>query len=291
MNVGSFMKRGLRSVRHGWNKHGQIITVIVAGASAVMAVYECYKATKKVTEIDEAKEEQLELIDEKLKAEEISQKEYETERKNIQKNAIKDYAICYGKTAGFLALSLGANAFGYKISLGKQAALLGMYKLSESKKEEIIAKTKEILGDKEYEKLVSKVESGIAADHIKATPMPEEVRRKELTDEEIQNAGDVTTFDYPCWDEWAGRYFSSTRAKIERAILAASARAGKEMFVPMNYIYDELNMACSAGGAENGFNSGDLENGLIPVKFYTIDDETYGPVLVMSLKPQQEERW
>ena len=144
---------------------------------------------------------------------------------------------------------------------------------------------------KENEKLVSKVESGIAADHIKATPMPEEVRRKELTDEEIQNAGDVTTFDYPCWDEWAGRYFSSTRAKIERAILAASARAGKEMFVPMNYIYDELNMACSAGGAENGFNSGDLENGLIPVKFYTIDDETYGPVLVMSLKPQQEERW
>lgn len=291
MNVGKFMRRGLRSVQHGWNKHGQIITVIVAGASAVMAVYECYKATKKVAEIDEAKEEQLELIDEKLKTEEIDQKEYEVERKTIQKNAVKDYAFCYGKTAAFLMLSLGANAFGYKISLGKQAALLGMYKLSESKKEEIIAKTREILGDKEYDKLVSKVESGIAADHIKATPMPEEIKRKELTDEEASAGGDMNVFDYPCWDEWAGRYFKSTRAKIERAILAASSRAAKEMFVPMNYIYDELDMACSAGGAENGFNSGDLENGLIPVKFYTIDDETYGPVLVMSLKPQQEERW
>ena len=75
------MRRGLRSVQHGWNKHGQIITVIVAGASAVMAVYECYKATKKVAKIDEAKEEQLELIDEKLKIEEIDQKEYEAQRK------------------------------------------------------------------------------------------------------------------------------------------------------------------------------------------------------------------
>lgn len=293
MNVGKLIGKGVMSVRHGWNRHGQIITVIVASVSAVMAVAEAIKASKRAEEIRETKEDKLDVIDQKLESEEITQEEYDSEKRAIQVDAAKDYVFCYGKSAAFLALSLGANAVGYKMSLAKQATLLGMYKLSESKKDEIQAKLKEVMGEKQYDKLMNKVETGIAADHIKATPMPEEIRRRELPVGENELAGsDLTMMDYPCWDAWSGRFFSSTRPKIERALLVASHELSRrgENFVSMNFIYDELGMECSEGGSENGFNTKDLIDGEIPVSWSSVNDENYGPVLVVSLKPHIDNR-
>ena len=148
-------------------------------------------------------------------------------------------------------------------NLKRNTALVTAYTLSESRLKEYQKKVIETVGEKKEQS----VRDAIAKERIEKYP----VSTQEVI---ITNKGDTLCMDYI-----SGRYFTSDREKINKAINEINRRLINEMYIPLNDLYYELNLPSVGMGNDLGWN---VDNGLIEPDFSCqfADDGT--PCLVIS---------
>lgn len=135
----------------------------------------------------------------------------------------------------------------------RNAALTTAYVLSDSALKEYKEKIKTLFG----EDGAQKVQEAIADDHLKAVPVPDSMPATN----QIENA------DRLCFDTISGRYFYSTRTKIEEARNKLNDELLREMFVSLNefyYLLDPNQLESTVLGEDLGWN---LDDGLVDISF------------------------
>ena len=276
MLQGFNLKKAGRYLRAGWNKNNQKILAVVAGACAIGAVVEAIRATPKANQIAEARRDELEDLSIRLQEEEINSEEHQKLVKETNFRAAKEFALCYGTTMCLLILSVGSTACNYKISIGKQAALLGAYKALEAKSGELIEKTKEIVGEKKFDE----IKTGVVKDHLDKAEIPASIKPPEYEKDADGNFL-AKQYMYPCWEDESGRPFMSSVSTIDTAMRKASARCFARDSITLNEIYEILDpngvyLYPNGFGETHGFISSQLNSEkLIPYHTRPVDREGY----------------
>lgn len=270
-------KRVQKLCKQKWNKYGQTGLAVVAGITAIGAVVSAIKAAPKAAKIKEDREAAMEEATECLKNGDISQEDFKKTQRDVNIQAAKEYALNYGMTAVFLTLNLGVTAIGYKISIGKQAALLGAYKALEVKHEELLEKAKEVVGEKKLDA----IKSEIVKDHIKEADI--DTSKIKEPEYEVGSDGNPVNkpYDYPCWDDYSGRPFMMNTTKIDIAMQKASRYCYGNESITVNEIYEYLGgeavgLHPTGAGKNHGFISNDLNGDcMIPYRTVPIKVEGY----------------
>lgn len=276
MKLKRMLKKAGRKVKLKWNKHGQLIMTGVTITTAFGAVVSAIKNAGKAVEIKENHEDMMNLLTDKLQQGELTQKEFEKERREENISMIKEYVICYGPSFVLLALCSGSTVLNYKVAIGKQAALLAAYKLSESRKGEIEAKARELLGDKKYEEITT----AITKDHMDNTQIPEDIKDPKY---ETDENGDFVPKVYPhgCWLDDTMAYFLAKTSEIKPMMNEISDRIFCNDSITMNEVYDILDpsgkyLRKSKYGATHGFIASDLDkNKVLPYRIEPIYVDGY----------------
>ena len=270
MLQGFNLKKAGRYLRAGWNKNNQKILAVVAGACAIGAVVEAIRATPKANQIAEARRDELEDLSIRLQEEEINSEEHQKLVKETNFRAAKEFALCYGTTMCLLILSVGSTACNYKISIGKQAALLGAYKALEAKSDEIMAKAKDIVGEKK----VNEIKSAVVKDHLDKAEIPEHIKAEEYAYDK-DGKPEAKPYRYPCWLEDTEDAFTSNVSEIEQCMTRASSICFANDAITMNQIYELLDpsgrdLRPSRYGATHGFLSSDLDRHVKQIPYHLV---------------------
>lgn len=154
---------------------------------------------------------------------------------------------------------VGAN----QVSMRRNAALAGLYAITDRAFQEYQTKVVETMGaNREL-----KVRDEIAADRIKAHPPgPNEII--------FTGKGDVL-----CYDSLTGRYFKSSVEHIRQTMNEVNKNLMSEMFIPLNEFFYELGLGYTDLGNELGWS---IEKGLIDIQFSTQLSENKEPCLVLN---------
>ncbi len=160
-------------------------------------------------------------------------------------------------------VSAGCIVCAHSVTTRRSAALTTAYALSESALKEYQKKTKEIVGDKKEES----IRDAIAKDRIEADPVTKTV---------VIDTGKGTTL---CYDALFGRYFYSDIDAIKRAENEVNRYMMNEMYIPLNFLYQELNMPEVGGGDILGWG---MMDGFINILFSTQISDDGRPCLVIS---------
>lgn len=253
----SFEKVG-RSVKKSWDKNGQLICAIVAAGCAVAAVVEAVKVGPVASKIKEQRQDEIDILTADLQDGEISQEEYKKQMKDVNIEAAKEYVCAFAPTVGLLSLSLASTAFGYKISVGKQAMLLAGYKALEYKSDEFMAKAKEVIGEKK----IDEIKSAVIKDDIEKADIPDSIKAPEYETDKDGNYL-AKAYLYPCWDSEFGRPFMSSISSISMAMSKASTYCYTHEQITLNKIFEYLDpsglyLKPTERGDSYGFRDSDL---------------------------------
>jgi hypothetical protein len=172
---------------------------------------------------------------------------------------------CYIPTGAVALASIACIIGANTISLRRNAALAGMYTITETLFKEYQNKVTETIGrNKEL-----KIRDEISADRIKANPPSS----NEIV---FTGKGDVL-----CYDSLSGRYFRSDIEKIRRVINELNHNLMTDMFVTLNELYYGLGLSEIQLGNDLGW---DIDKGLIEVDFSAQLTEGGEPCLVLNYK-------
>lgn len=139
------------------------------------------------------------------------------------------------------AVSIGCIVGANSINLKRNAALAGLYSVTNNKLEEYEAKVRELLGDKAHEKVVD----DIAKDRVLNTP---------ANDHEIFRTGTGETL---CMDAWSGRYFMQDIEILRQSENKINKMLLQEPFASVNDFYYFIGLPDIAMGNEIGWTSDD----------------------------------
>lgn len=270
------LKRAGKSLKLCWNKNNQKVLAIVAGACAIGAVVEAIRSTPRATKIAEARRDELDTIAIDLQEGEISSEDYQKRQREVNWRAAKEYALCYGTTMALLILSVGSTACNYRVSIGKQAAILGAYKALEAKSGEFIEKTKELIGEKKFDE----IRTSVVKDHIDNATIPEGISDPEY---EKDADGNYVAKQYfkGCWEDGTGRPFPGNETIVEQSLFKAAQYCKLNGEISLNKICEYLDPTgrylppCDLG--ENGFVAEDLvdEYSKLPYTLRPVKREGY----------------
>ena len=224
-----------RGMKKGWDKNGQLICALVAAGCTVAAVVEAVKVGPVAVKIKEERQNELDILTADLQDGEISQEEYKKQVKETNVEAAKEYAYAFAPTAGFLMVSLASTAFGYKISMGKQAMLLAGYKALEYKSDQFIAKTKEIVGEKKLDE----IKTAVIKDDIEKADIPDSIKAPEYEKDKDGNFL-AKAYMYPCWDSEFGRPFMNSVSGIDMAMTKAATYCYSHEQISLSKIFEYL---------------------------------------------------
>lgn len=284
----NFRKVG-QGIKRGWDKNGLLICTIVAAGCAVAAVVEAVKAGPTVKETTEARKGQIDYLTSQLQDGDISQEEFKKGSKDANIEAAKEYACALAPAVGLLGVSVASTAFGYKISIGKQAALLTAYKALELKSDEFMAKAKEVIGEKK----VDNIKTAVVKDHVAKADIPEGIKSPEYEKDADGNFV-AKPYMYPCWEDQSGRPFMGSPSTIDVAMRKASAICYSRGTVTLNDIFELLDpnsmyLPPNAFGESHGFVDRDLNaDKMIPYHTKAIDRDGFDhpfTALIFDLDP------
>jgi len=162
------------------------------------------------------------------------------------------------------AVAIGCIAGSYKVNSRRLVALSTAYSLSERRFDEYQKQVIKNLGERKEQKIRDEV----AAEKIKNDKKSSEVQVEEMK--------------VLCYDTITGRYFSSTRDDIQKAVNEINKRIIHEMFVSLNDFYYEIDIPQVEIGEALGWNSDDL----LDVEFSSQLTDDGRPCLVMDYRIQ-----
>jgi hypothetical protein len=179
----------------------------------------------------------------------------------VFKTAWKCYIPATSVGLASIACIIGANSINTK----RNAALAGLYSLTETAFKEYQAKVIETIGqNKEI-----KVRDDIAREHLVTNP--------------VSSNGVIITGngDILCYDSTTGRYFRSDIEKIRQVVNEINFRLRSEMWISLNEFFYELGLKEAGIGDEVGFH---IDNGGIEVDYSSQIAENGQPCLVLTYK-------
>lgn len=199
-----------------------LTAVGVAGTitTAYLAAKASFKASKK--------------INDKQFVENISEKGHPLTGKEKFKLVWPLYLPAVGTGALTCTCIIGANYIGTK----RAAALAAAYTISQEAMSEYKTKVLEKVGEKKEQE----VRDAITKDRIEANPPTKEIV---FTDN-----GDVLILD-----AWSGRYFMSTKTKIENARNEINAQINKSDYAALSEFYSKIGLEHTTESDEVGWNT------------------------------------
>jgi hypothetical protein len=245
MNVGGFKKIGdlltknSPTILTGFGVAGIITT-------AIMAV----KATPKAMELIE---------DERCDRRNSKGPNKDLTKKDIIKITWKCYLPATIVGMSTIGCIIGANS----INLRRNAALAGLYSLSETALKEYKGKVVETIGKNKERQ----IRDDIAKDQIRDNP---------VNDKEIVLTGNGETL---CYDALGGRYFKSDIEEIRKVLNELSRRLLSEMSISLNEVYSDLGLSSTKLGDMICFH---VDDGLIEPEFSSQLTEKGVPCLVLN---------
>lgn len=180
-----------------------------------------------------------------------------------KKDLIKLTWKCYIPTAVTGALTVACIVSGNSIHLRRNAALAGLYSLSEKALKEYKTKVVETIGkNKERD-----IRDEIAKDRVLNTP---------IVDSEVILTGKGNVL---CLETLSGRYFRSDIEQIKRVLNGLSRELLSDMFVTLNEVYYGLGLSATKMGEMVGWN---IDDGLIEADFSAQLGEDGNPCIVLD---------
>lgn len=152
----------------------------------------------------------------------------------------------------------------HSVHTNRQAAIMGLYSVTDKAFTEYRDKVVEIIGEKEEQK----VREDIDRDHIRA---------KAPSDVIITGSG-----DHLCFDTFTGRYFKSTVEAIRRAENRINAQIINDGYASQNDFYRELGMSTTSHGEEVGWR---VEN-MLDLSFSSQLTENGEPTLAVTYRAE-----
>lgn len=160
------------------------------------------------------------------------------------------------------ACFIGANS----INLRRNAALAGLYSVSEAALKEYQEKVIEVIGKNKEEK----IHDAIVQDKIDANP---------VSKAEVILTGNGETLFY---DSWSGRYFKSDLEKVRKIQNDLNHDLlGGDMYLPLNSFYEELGLERIGGGNEIGWT---FDCGMLDLKFTSKITDAGQPCIVLEYR-------
>lgn len=158
----------------------------------------------------------------------------------------------------------------HSINLRRNAALAGLYSLTEASLRTYQEKVIETIGENKERK----IRDSIAQDQMDENP---------VTKNQIFVTGKGKTLFY---DVWSGRYFESNMESVKRAQNDLNHKLlGGEMYLPLNFLYSELGLESIKGGEEIGWT---FDGGMLDVYFTSKIADNDIPCIVMNYKVEPE---
>jgi hypothetical protein len=172
---------------------------------------------------------------------------------------------CYIPSVVIGAISIGCIVSSNSIHVRRNAALAGLYSLSDTALKEYKAKVVETIG-KSKERTVR---DEIIKDHLETNP----VKDSEVI---LTNTGNTL-----CYDNLSGRYFKSDMEQIKRVLNDISRDLVTDMhgFITVNEVYIGLGLKGIGLGDDIGWH---LDDGLIEADFGTQLADNGEPCLVLD---------
>lgn len=168
----------------------------------------------------------FEKFNEELNNELYADNKQTTEAKLTKKEVVKYAWKCYIPTAisacTTIACIVGANC----VSLRRQAAIAGLYSLSEASLKDYKEKVAETIGKEKAKKMQAEVKE----EKVKASPPK---------DGQVIMTGYGSTL---CWDTLSDRYFKSDLETLRRIQNDLNHRLLSEMWISLNELYEEIGL-------------------------------------------------
>lgn len=237
-------------------KNSPSILTGVAVAGLLSTVAEAVRATPKALQILE--EEKLRRVDPDSKI------HWGTISK---KDVIKLTWKCYVPTTILATITIGCIISANSINKRRNAALAGLYSISEMALKEYRDKVVETIGENKERK----IKDEIAADKIRKTPVNEDT---------IEYTGKGDTL---CYDAFSGRYFKSNIEHIRSVLNDLSRDLLSDMFISLNQVYYGLDLPGTKLGDLVGWH---VEHGLIEPQFSSQLTEDGKPCLVLDFSTE-----
>ena len=180
---------------------------------------------------------------------------------------------CYIPSAIMGATTIACIIGAHSINTRRNAALAGLYSLSEKTLKEYQSKVAETIGeDKERE-----IRREVKKDKVRNNPVS--------TSEVIMTGGGNCL----CYDAQSGRYFYSDPETIRSVLNSLSRQLMSDMFIPLNDVYHDLGLSGTKLGDTVGWH---VDNGLIEPDFgaQMADDGRPCLVLDFTIEPKYVDR-
>lgn len=179
----------------------------------------------------------------------------------VIKTAWKCYIPAASVGVASVACIIGANS----VSTKRNAALAGIYSLTEKAFKEYQEKVVETIGENKE----LKIRDAIDKDRIDANP---------ITGNNVIITGKGNVL---CYDSVTGNYFNSDIERIRQTVNETNHRLLSEMWISLNEFLFDLGLHRTALGDQQGFN---IDDGLIDVRYSSQLTDDGRPCLVLSYK-------
>lgn len=240
---------GQKIIKSG-HKNSPTLLLIAGTVLFVSTIIEVARQTPKaIDSIEEAKNTKFEE-NEDGSVTEVTLTPFET---------VKAVAPVYWKAALFGSGAIFCFFCGHKIHLKRNAALAAAYGVSEAKRLEYMAKTKELLGEKQEHDIQHK----IAEDRVNSF-------KNKLDSEAVEALKQLPQDKLVVLDAQFGSVFFSNSELISNVKDMLNDKLRLEHFVPLNTMYHALGARPIGAGEELGWN---IEDGPINIITYYIKSD------------------
>lgn len=238
----------------GCKKHSPEIAIGVGIASMAVSVVSAVRETPKA--LDKIEEMKSDLGKDELTAKETIQTAWK----------------CYIPSAVSFMIGVFCICLASKTYLGRIAAVGAVVSMKEDELDILKKKTAEMFGEKKKEELADAVEQ-------------ERVDRNPVGKNEITTVGGGNIL---CYDVSSGRYFRSTKDKVDTAFHELNYQMNDELTVNLNDFYYHLGLSDNETGRILGW---DVANGPIRPRYTSTLAENDEPCLVISFEKPAGYLW
>lgn len=243
------LRKGLSFTKNWITKQSPVILTVIGVGGVITTTIMAVKATTEAERlIEEKKLEKGLQVDEKLTVEETVE------------TCWKTYVPTFVSGALTIAAIIGSSA----ISQKRQAALAGLYAISET----TLKEWQDKIVEKDGEKKKTEIRDAIAKDHF------DEIEKKGLNPHPVI----VAPGDVPAIDAWTGREFVTSVQKLKDAEHQLREEILIDMCASVNDFYDLIGLDRVPSGEEVGW---DVTN-LIELTFTSILASNGTPYLVVD---------
>lgn len=249
------LSKTVRTIGNSLNRNSPVIFTAFAIGGLITTVVMAVRATPRAIEILE--------YEERYRISEEKDVDYRKDITLLDK--IELTWKVYAPSAAMGTMTIAAIIFANQISMRRNAALLSLFRITETTLRDYQAKVVETLGAAKEEK----IRGALAEEKLEKNPVN--------TDAMIFTGNG----NYLCYDAFSGRYFKSDVEAIRKSENAFNAKLIREGWLDINEFYDELGLEPIDSGKEMGWIA---DHAILEIKYTTKMAKNGEPCLVLDYR-------